>query len=684
MFMDTKVRERPESRLGTEKGQSPAREWLVFLRGRSVGYLAKLTVHLALVFCAFLLAYELRRGLSVAWWVTNPQALTVLVWAALYAAVAGAVEFGFRTERASWRFSSLREVIALARSAATVAVVFLVITFLSDRAILLPRSTLILSALLSLCALVTVRIASRLIHGGWATGNIFVDKANNGSERLTVVGDLREAELFLRRSAVQDVAHYRPVAIIGRSMSDVGQFIHGVPVVGCADDDVANRLLKPAISGTSSTAVLFLEDPIKQLGLSTEDIGHLKARGFKLLRQSNLLELQGDDNQGRGLREMKLEEFLPRAPVGLAREPIATLVAGKRVLVTGAGGSIGSEIARQLVAFGCSHITLLDHSEFLLFEIDREIERIAPGGCTRRAILCNVREEDRVREVFSCEHPEIVFHAAALKHLTLVENNVCEGVLTNIIGTWNVAAAARECGSCEMVTISTDKAVDPTSMMGATKRIAEALLPAHAGGHTGYTVVRFGNVLGSAGSVVPIFKDQIERGGPVTVTHEDVERFFMTIPEAVQLVLHATALRSGRSEKGLSKFILEMGEPVKIADIARKMIELSGNVPDVDIAVKITGLRPGEKLTEKLIDANEVGTPCVPGITEVCSVSPEGVIGRFDVLKLATTARAGDAQAVCDLIASNLLAVREPCSLLDSVRRWDERGERWSRRQRRN
>jgi O-antigen biosynthesis protein WbqV len=374
---------------------------------------------------------------------------------------------------------------------------------------------------------------------------------------------------------------------------------------------------------------------------------------------------------------MRLEEFLPRAPLSLGPGPIAALLKGKRVLVTGAGGSIGSEIARQLVAFGCSHISLLDHSECLLFEIHRELERTSPDACTRRAILCNVREEVRIREIFIAERPEVVFHAAALKHVTLVENNPCEGVLTNVLGTWNVAAAARECGAHEMVMISTDKAVSPTNIMGATKRLAEALLPAHADGDTRYCVVRFGNVLGSAGSVVPIFKDQIERGGPVTVTHEDVERFFMTIPEAVQLVLHATALRSGGSKKALRKFVLEMGDPVKIVDLARQMIELSGSVPGVDIAIEITGLRAGEKLTEKLVDENEVTTPCVPGITEIRSGSPEGVINRLDVSRLATLSRAGDVEALRDLIASNLSAVREPRILLDTDSRWDGTG-RWS------
>ena len=581
---------------------------------RNLRYPAKVVVHLAAVFGAFLLAYELRRGLTLGWWLTDPLATEILVWGLLYVAVAAAVELVFRTERESWRFTSLREVVALARSAVVVAVAFLAVTFLSNRAISLPRSTLVLSCLLSLCALVAVRVFWRLTHGGSSLASMLLKGRLRRGIPLTLVGGVQQAETYLRRALAEDEGLYDPVAIVAQDASQVGQFIHRVPVVGKNVGNLAS-LVTPPLGTPGPNAILFLDDPVSRLGLTSEDIGRLKSQGFKLLRQPNLVELQSDDGGSLGLREMKLEEFLPRAPLSLAPGPIAALVNGKRVLVTGAGGSIGSEIARQLVAFGCSHISLLDHSECLLFEIHRELERTSQDGCTRRAILCNVREEARIREIFIAERPEVVFHAAALKHVTLVENNPCEGVLTNVLGTWNVAAAARECGAHEMVMISTDKAVSPTNIMGATKRLAEALLPAHADGDTRYCVVRFGNVLGSTGSVVPIFKDQIERGGPVTVTHEDVERFFMTIPEAVQLVLHATALRSEGSKRALRKFVLEMGHPVKIVDLAREMIELSGGVPGVDIAIEITGLRAGEKLTEKLVDENEVATSCVPGIT---------------------------------------------------------------------
>lgn len=626
----------------------------------------KFALHLFLVFCAFLLAYELRRGLALAWWMTNPQVTAVVVWATLYTAIAGVIELAFRTERSSWRFSSARDVVKLARSTGLTAALFLVAIFLSSRAISLPRSTLVLSWLLSLFALVGIRLAWRMRYDRTLASSFFSERRRTGMP-LTLVGDLGQAESYLRHWAAGADRQHNPLSIIALDGGGVGQFIQGVRVVGSVND-LRKTLTSLGPERRDQRAVLFLDDPIKRLGLTAETIGWLRAQGYRLLRQTSTVELGGAEAGLHLLREIRLEEFLPRAPLTLESEQTAALVAGKRVLVTGAGGSIGSEIARQLVAYGCAHISLLDHSEFLLFEIDRELDRTPERRCTRSAILCDVRDEARIREVFATEGPDIVFHAAALKHVTLVENNPCEGVLTNIVGTWNVASAARECGAAQMVMISTDKAVSPTNVMGATKRLAEALLPGHGGGNTGYCVVRFGNVLGSAGSVVPIFADQIERGGPVTVTHADVERFFITIPEAVQLVLHAAALRCAGSKNGLRTFVLEMGKPVKIIDLARQMIELNGQIPGIDIEIKITGLRPGEKMTEELIDESELAQPCVPGINEIKSLWPERLMDRRDVQRVAELAQLGNARGVYQAVFECLSSVRGgPTTEVDPV-----------------
>ena len=293
---------------------------------------------------------------------------------------------------------------------------------------------------------------------------------------------------------------------------------------------------------------------------------------------------------------------------------------------------------------------MIDHSEFLLFEIDRELAEVRADG-SRRAVLASVRDEARMLQVFEEEMPEVVFHAAALKHVGLVEINPVEGVLTNVLGTWNTLRAAVTTGAAQFVLISTDKAVAPANVMGATKRVAEALLTFDWGQSTQLSAVRFGNVLGSAGSVVPIFRDQIARGGPVTVTHPEVNRYFMTIPEAVQLVLHSTAIKSTRRDDRPATFLLEMGDPVRISDLARQMIELSGNRVGLDIQIEYTGLKAGEKLTEILREEGDVVTSCDDGILEVTSAL-DLQLAEAHVRTLVDLARAGEgARLTAELFA---------------------------------
>ncbi len=599
-----------------------------------MGYALKVAIHVGLVFAAFIAAYELRRGLSLDWWLTHPDALKVGIWAVLYAGIAAVVELFFQTEKAAWRFSSAREALSLVRSTAITAGAFLVLIFLSNRGISLPRSTLVLSWLLSFSFLIGVRLIWRIFHNPGLVGiSRNTSQALEGASPLVLVGDLADADGHIRRLRRENGESYAPVGIVTSDRKSVGLLVNSVPVLGHMDD--LHPLAETATEAfDDAPSILFLSDPITHLGLSAEQIGHLKKAGFRLLRRPNLVEIGQHDGRGDTLREIALEEFLPRAPVSLDPTPVEGLIAGRRVLVTGAGGSIGSEIARQLVGFGCSHITLVDHSEFNLFQIDRELAQIETGA-TQRAALCNVRDADRLREIFCDEKPDIVFHAAALKHVTLVEENPYEGFLTNVVGTRNVIEGARACGAAQMILISTDKAVAPTSVMGATKRIAESLVSAQCEGPTRFCSVRFGNVLGSAGSVIPIFREQIEKGGPVTVTHPEVERYFMTIPEAVQLVLHATVLSAVGSETRPRQFVLEMGEPVKIADLARQLIRLYGYVPDVDIGITFTGLKPGEKLTEEVLGEEETGTPCVPGVLEINPSGQPDAIDGDTVVRVA-------------------------------------------------
>jgi O-antigen biosynthesis protein WbqV len=344
--------------------------------------------------------------------------------------------------------------------------------------------------------------------------------------------------------------------------------------------------------------------------------------------------------------------------VVLDRERVRRLIAGKRVLVTGAGGSIGSEICRQVAALACAHLTMLDHSEFGLFVIDQEVSDAFPT-LSRSARIGNVRDSDRIRAILVEEQPQIVFHAAALKHVPLMEAHPSDSVLTNVIGSANVASAAIEAGARNFVFISTDKAVDPPNVMGATKRLAErAVCQLRRAGGPRINVVRFGNVLGSAGSVVPTFLAQIARGGPVTLTHPDIERYFMTIPEAVQLVLHATAKSDVDDVEGV--LVLDMGKPVRIIELARRLIELHGKTPGVDIEIRVTGLRPGEKMTEALFDVTETARDCEPGLLEVIDDNAHLRLSEAELKQLDAMARAGDDAGIRLILFSLLDKLRNP------------------------
>ena len=337
----------------------------------------------------------------------------------------------------------------------------------------------------------------------------------------------------------------------------------------------------------------------------------------------------------------RLEDLLGRPQATPDRAAMRALVNGRRVCITGAGGTIGSELARQIADDGPAHLTLIDNSEYNLYRIDLELEE-AHRNLSRSTVLGDVRDPGSVAATFSSTRPELVFHAAALKHVHMVEANPNEGVLTNAVGTRNVADACIVFGVRLMVLVSTDKSVDPTSVMGATKRIAEsycqALADAPAAGGLRLVTVRFGNVIGSSGSVVPRFQRQIATGGPVTVTDPDAARYFMTTREAVQLLLQASAL--GAKEEGGGIYALDMGKPIKIADLARQMIGLAGLVPDRDIEIVFTGLRPGEKKAESLFHPGEpMLVTETPGIFKARSRSADVALMRRRLDQLAGAAR---------------------------------------------
>jgi O-antigen biosynthesis protein WbqV len=600
-----------------------------------MGRAVKIGAHMALAFMALLLAQLLSAGVA-------PFVPSALLHAALFAGCALVVEILFQVERSPWRFFAASDGLRLARSALLTTLTFALLAYLAGVRQPGGLRTLVAGFLILTALLAGLRIVRRALHERMLVDSLLRLRpapASPALPRLLIVGAANEAEAFLRAPAALG-ERYAPVGVLTPRARETGDELGGVCVLGAIGDfDAVMTQLRDG--GLQPAALLFLTDgPLSAFG--AERLGRLKTEGVRLLRRQGLVDMNASGGGGSHLREISLEELLSRAPVRLDPEPVRALVAGRRVLVTGAGGSIGSELARQIAASGPAQLTLLDAAEANLFHIDRELGEAWPS-LARRDVLCDVRDADRLRLVFAAETPEIVFHAAALKHVTLVENHPCEGVRTNVLGSRNVAAAAKACGAAHLVLISTDKAVAPASVMGATKRVAEAVVRQFGGGgSTRVNVVRFGNVLGSAGSVVPIFQHQIARGGPVTLTDAQVERYFMTIPEAVQLVLRAAALSAVDMEPPTGVLTLEMGEPVKIIDLARRMIELQGLVPDRDIEIRITGLRPGEKLTEALVDVNETARPKAPGVTEATPLRPLAPITPAALARLEAAALAGD------------------------------------------
>jgi O-antigen biosynthesis protein WbqV len=578
----------------------------------------------ALAAVAFALAFIVARSQSGHTLAELP-ATAFLQLISMYGGIAGLFALLFRRELSPWRYVSIPDALVLTRIALLTVGVFLLTVFVLNRAQGVPRSALFMAPLFQMVFSMGVRIARRALHEraleSFSPLKTVTDRLAQ-APTLLLIGPPSLADTYLRDVARSHDRTYTPVGIVTTEKRDVGQQVRGVCILDTLErlDEALAELRR---WNRYPRAILFLEEPARLKGLTADQLGRLKNDGIRLLRLPSIVELpQHDSVTLLPMRDINIEELLARDPIELDRGAIAKLIRGRRVLVTGAGGSIGAELCRQVAAFDCAHLTLLDISETSLFEIDREMRETFPH-IGRKAVLCDVRQTARLNAAFKAEKPDLVFHAAALKHVSVVEEHPREGVLTNVIGTWNVTEAAKACGAGQMVLISTDKAVDPTNVMGATKRMAEAVIQAQqsTGQGTRFSAVRFGNVLGSAGSVVPIFKSQIERGGPVTITHPEMERFFMTIPEAAQLVLHATATSAEGERRDARLFLLEMGEPVRIIDLARQMIALSGRTPGRDIDIEITGLRPGEKLTEALLDETEVSVPCAPKVLEVITNS---------------------------------------------------------------
>ncbi|TAL04678.1 MAG: polysaccharide biosynthesis protein [Rhodospirillaceae bacterium] len=620
----------------------------------------------AVAAAAFVLAFYLRLG-------DRAFALRlddIFIMAAAFAAVAAAVYLFTGIYRHVWEYVSARDAYHLARTAVIVVLVFLPAWFLINRLEAMPRSLPVLSGVLLAAFLAGPRLAVRL-----AKDHRFRGRAPGapGVSTLLLIGAGPEAEQFVRAVERDPTSPFTIVGMVTDKAGHIGQLIHGVEVLGHDDDlprvidQLASRDLKP------DKLVLVRSDVGGDLIRHFLDVA--QSAGCQLARVPVPTIVRAYDDDGEmdlRPRPVALEDLLGRPQLKLDRDAMAAMIAGRRVLVTGAGGSIGAELVRQISDANPARLTLLDHAEFNLYAIDLEVRTRHPQQPVG-TVLADVRDAARISEVIAKEKPELVFHAAALKHVPMVETNPLEGLLTNVIGTRHVADACVAGGVAAMVLISTDKAVNPVNIMGASKRIAEIYCQACdlRRGSTRFITVRFGNVLGSTGSVVPLFQKQLDAGGPLTVTHREVERFFMTTREAVELVLQAAALGRGRDDQG-AIYVLDMGQPVKIIDLARQMIRLAGKVPEVDIPIVITGLRPGEKLYEELFRREEppVGTDMAGVLLSRPQVADYGLVAS----KLAALSEAcrrrdmGAALAVLHDLVPELSQARSSASSLRVVR----------------
>ena len=515
--------------------------------------------------------------------------------------------------RGIWRYASLPDLFNITRAVTLTVAVFLAVMFVITRLEALPRSTLLIDWFVLITLLGGPRLAYRLFKDRGL--DHVLERAKHPVVPVLLISAKDGADTFIREMRRDPRAVYRVVGVLSDTPSRVGREIYRVPVLGTIDalDAVVARLDR---RGKRPQKLI-----ITAQNLPGEQVRRLLERAdalaIPLARMPKLTDFRRNlDNPEQAVEPIALEDLLGRPQAVLDRDGMARLIRGRRVLVTGAGGTIGAELARQIAALTPGRLLLLDNGEFALYGIEMELRERFPT-LAPVPLLRDVRDRAQVEEVMAAEKPELVFHAAALKHLPMVEANPIEGVLTNVVGSRNVVEAARAFGASLVVMISTDKAVNPSSVMGATKRIAEAFCQAldlyearrraAAGGGTRYVTVRFGNVLGSTGSVVPLFQRQLAAGGPLTVTDPEVTRYFMTVREAVELVLQASALSpSGGAPETRGKiFVLDMGEPVKIVDLAHQMIRLAGLRPGRDVAIEFVGLRPGEKLHEELFHPAE-------------------------------------------------------------------------------
>lgn len=537
--------------------------------------------------------------------------------------------------RMYWRYLTIRDLGQIARATTVGSVVFAFLLYAFNWGPgAYPRSVFVIEWLISTLAMISIRAI--VLSGRCVISGRVIQSPR--SERVIIFGG-GDAGVALAASLLGRSENRRPVAFVDDDPRKHGALLHGIPVLGAGSD-------LPRLVEALSVDEIIIAIPSASGEQMRKIIFQCENLPCRLTTLPSLKEILAGQHQDR-IRQVRVEDLLEREAAQVDMEAIAELLHDERILVTGAGGSIGSELCRQIVSFDPQALILLGHGENSIFEIQQEL--FEEFGFVARPVIADIQDRGRLVRLFGEYRPTVVIHAAAHKHVPLMELNPEEAVKNNVLGTLNLAEVAVESGVERFVMVSSDKAVNPTSVMGATKRLAEMVIQTMArepDTPTRFTAVRFGNVLGSRGSLIPVLRRQIARGGPVTVTHPDMMRYFMTIPEAAQLMLQACAL-GGQAEV----YVLDMGEPVRIVDLVRNLIRLSGLVPGKDIAIEYTGIRPGEKLFEEILTDTEGATATrYRQVFVARPEAPDAAALSSGIARLETAALAGDRDAILDTI----------------------------------
>ena len=529
----------------------------------------------------------------------------------------------FRLYRGMWRLAGLNELMKVFEASFLTSIAHAVlITVLYHR---MPITYYVIGAVFQFIFVALLRFLPRLLSYERARHR---SNADETTDRVMLIGAGAAGQMLLHDMLGNNEAHAKIVCVIDDNPNKWNRDLEGVPIVGGRDDILAN-VEKYHVNK------IFFAIPSASAEQKRDILNICSETDCELRQLPGMYQFVLGQVSLSAMREVSVEDLLGRAPIQTDMKEVFQFINGKSVLVTGGGGSIGSELCRQIAARSPKRLIILDIYENNAYDIQQELHRTYGSELDMQVVIASVRDKDRIYALFDELRPDIVFHAAAHKHVPLMESCPTEAIKNNIFGTYHVVRAAEKYGIKKFVMISTDKAVNPTNVMGATKRFCEMILQSRVSSPTEYCAVRFGNVLGSNGSVVPLFKKQIEEGGPVTVTDKRIIRYFMTIPEAAQLVLEAGAIA-----KQSQIFVLDMGEPVKILDLAEKLIRLSGYEPYKEIEIKEIGLRPGEKLYEELLMSSETLSKTENKkifVEQQQEIDPEQIMENLETLDHAVT-----------------------------------------------